>query len=179
VPVREFILDKKPDEIYEHFVSYFSKLGWRTRREDNVLMVEGSKDVNVWVILVLLALGFLLLWLLLFGVVLWIAAIIYAIVAERHSITIISKDGTYRIIANTDRAFKEARGFMLALNASEIVPSITISIEDMYDKLLARYVAIYGMGGRAALEKRISKLIDKGLSREEAIKRLFEKEIRS
>ena len=68
---------------------------------------------------------------------------------------------------------------MLALNASEIVPSITISIEDMYDKLLARYVAIYGMGGRAALEKRISKLIDKGLSREEAIKRLFEKEVRS
>ncbi|MBS7634475.1 hypothetical protein KEJ34_03120 [Candidatus Bathyarchaeota archaeon] len=124
------------------------------------------------IIVILFFLGLLTLWVFLFGILLWILAVVYAIKSDPHRIFIVAEDGKYAVYANSDKGLNMAAGFFTSLGAKRVTPvGKEPDVEELYDELVGRYVSTWG--SKWKLKKEIKSLMDKGISREEAIRKIY------
>jgi len=172
---REYILEAGIEEVYEKAVSHALPLGWSVRREDGSIVLEDGKDVNYSFVATLLILGLLTLWIFFVGVLLWIMAVIYVVIASNHSAAIVAVEkDRYMVYASSVKGVRIAGAVFKMLGGRGVKrPKPLKKVEDMYEELKETYYQIWGFYGRNMLEKEIKKLMEKGLTREEAITSLY------
>jgi len=188
---RVYRVDVGREEFYREFVFHFSRLGWSVRREDGVCVAEGPRNVNWVATALLLAIGLFLLMIgippiaygrvtffLIIGALLCLFTIIYIISAERHIVVVKEEADKYRVATNSEKALKIIVHLFSRISTEEVREVREITTEEAYDNLLKLYIRTWGTGAKQKLEKKIEKIMkEKGLSREEAIKSIYEKEM--
>ena len=171
------------EELWRKFALEFADRGWSVRRDPNVFTAENGKNISMLAIVALFILGLILVPFLLVGVLLWIIAIVIVIRAEPHRVILVREDELYRLVVNSEEARLMASRFLLKVNAevtlSDRESKDSLSLMKMVEELIDAYTFLWG-GGREAASKRLERDIKKlmkieGLSRGEAIKRLYRK----
>ena len=175
----------------------FASGDWVIKKDVDIFYVEDGRRINYWVLVILIVLGFFLIvlgylgffnvmflfaWFFSFwaGIGFWVSALIYVLICafvvspHRAVIAKVSRASRlyeYRASPNTRKAFNYIISLCVNLGAE-------IDVDGMYHALLDRYRRIYGTRTyRSILEDEINTLKAEGLSREEAVKKIFQKRI--
>lgn len=163
------------DDVCDRLTKYAAANNWLySKKEAKSLLLEDGRNISYAVVIALFFLGLLTLWFFLVGVLFWIIIVVYAVKSSPHRIFIVSENGKYTIYANSSRGLDMARNFFISLGAKRAgLVEKEPSVEELYDELARRYVGIWGSSGKQRLEREIKNLIDRGIGREEAIKRIY------
>jgi len=162
----------------------FASGDWVIKKDVDIFYVEDGRRINYWVLVILIVLGFLFLFIWFFfflvGIGFLVSALIYVLICalivppHRAVIAKVSRASRlyeYRASPNTGKAFNYIISLCVDLGAE-------IDVDGMYHALLDRYRRIYGIRTyRSILEDEIDTLKAEGLSREEAVKKIFQKRI--
>ena len=156
------------EEVFRRFSRLFASLGWDVHAHyDTVTAVDG-KDFS-WLIMILLI------------IFVWPLAIVYYLVADKNRVVLLAEeDGVYKVIARGRKAIENLETLYGELKAETIskVKVVEKKVEEMYEELLRLYTSVYGAyRGKYELEKRINEVVATGLSKDEAIRQLYSKEI--
>ncbi|RLE63953.1 MAG: hypothetical protein DRJ47_08765 [Thermoprotei archaeon] len=155
------------EEVFSRFTRFFTALGWDVKALHETATAVDGKNFS-WVVMILLI------------IFIWPAAIIYYLAADRHKVALLAEsEGTYKIIVSGDKALEVLEQLYHELKAEDIrlvrPQRPRVNVRDLYDKILDYYTSLYGSAaGRRKLKEKINRLVNTGLTEEEAVKRIYE-----
>ena len=176
------------NEIFVDFERYFSTREWNIMLTPNTISAEDGKNysitlllLNTMLVFILSIIGIIKLEFLLLGILFGILGATYYIVSEKHRVKLIClENNVFETYTNSNLSREMLEKFISFLEKNGKITRLKplgLFVKDIYEKLNEFYIDIWGPHlARKMLTKDIERLMKRrGVSREEAIKKLFEK----
>lgn len=170
------------EQLFAELSREFARAGWEPKIQGGVFVAEDGKSISAAAVAALVALGFLLLFVFLIGLLFWMFAAAYAASADKRKVMVVRSEGPLYEVVHNDWEARSA--FLNVLRKlveeqkvephEELAKTVEPTPEQIYERMLSAYTKLYGTSA-AILERELKKLEKEGLSREEAIKALGRK----